>query len=1007
MPSFIKRKFTDGSEGPYDKVKFKKTSTEIKNSDGEIIFSLKDYEVPAEWSQNACDIMAHKFFRKAGVPSETKIVKEDGIPEWACRRVPTENATFSSETSVKQLFDRLAGAWTYWGIKLGYFGKGDKFKEDKAKIFFDEVRYTLCHQIAAPNSPQWFNTGIHWAYGAENDSTGHFYADHETGEIKESFTSYERPQPHACFIQSIEDNLVGESGLMDLWNKEARLFKYGSGTGTNFSKIRGKGEPLSGGGKSSGLMSFLKVGDSSAGAIKSGGTTRRAAKMVILDEDHPEVSDFVNWKVKEEKKVLSLVVGSKICNNHLTKIFNKVKEMNKTLDVNGVYENRDLKKLIAKAESLYIPRNYIDRTISLAMQRNVNRLDFEEFTPYWDSESYRTVSGQNSNNSVRISDYFMENKRDESLWDEICQSTWECADPGVQFSDTINEMHTCKESGDIEASNPCSEYLFLNDTACNLASINLAKCDLDLSFEYPTTFLHVVDLWTLVLEISVAMAQYPSKKIAELSWKFRTLGLGYANLGGFLMSQAVPYDSIEGRTFCSWVSSLLTSESYRISSKIAKDHGPFSEFNKNKDSMMDVIEKHYKGLQRIIGDCGESSDNFKYTKYDPSMWDLPKTLWEDVIKDGNKYGFRNAQVTVIAPTGTIGLVMDCDTTGIEPDFALIKYKNLAGGGLLKIVNKSFRKGLEKLGIDNNKIVEVEKYVLEGKSLNDCKLSDIKPFLCASPVGENDECLDWLGHLSMVAAAQPFISGGISKTINMENKSTIEDVKKAFELAWHWKIKCISIYRDGSKLSQPLNSKEIKEDEEEVLAKEIKEARRILPNRRDGFTQKSVIGGHKLYLRTGEYDDGALGEIFVDMHKEGAAFRSLMNNFAMAISIGLQYGVPLEEYVDAFTFTKFEPRGIVLGSDKIKMATSILDYIFRELGAHYLNRNELTHVKINGTKDSDLSDEEPVREFNEAANDAKKKGYSGEACNSCGNFTMIRSGTCLRCETCGDTSGGCS
>tara|TARA_A100001037_G_scaffold305538_1_gene346105 strand:- start:334 stop:3942 length:3609 start_codon:yes stop_codon:yes gene_type:complete len=1200
----IVRCFTKENESPYTQIEFTKTSSQIKNPDGSIVFKLDDIEVPKNWSQVAADIIAQKYFRRAGVPQSLKKVEENDVPSWLWRSVPESDGTeMGSETSSKQVFDRLAGTWTYWGWKGNYFDT-----EVDAKNYFDELRYILASQMCAPNSPQWFNTGLHWAYGIDGPGQGHHYVDYETKKLTKSTSAYEHPQPHACFIQSIQDDLVNEGGIMDLWTREARLFKYGSGTGSNFSKIRGDGEGLSGGGKSSGLMSFLKIGDRSAGAIKSGGTTRRAAKMVVVDIDHPDVEEFIDWKVKEEKKVAALVTGSKICAKHLNLILKAcVNCEGSEKDCFDPKKNPALKKEIISARKLQVPENYIKRAIQFAEQ-GYTSMAFETYDTDWDSEAYLTVSGQNSNNTVRLSDDFihalksnddwhLRSRRDSSpvktikandLWEQIGYAAWASADPGLQFHTTINDWHTCPEGGEIRASNPCSEYMFLDDTACNLASINLIKFrNKDGSFKIDE-FIHTVRLWTMVLEISVLMAQFPSKNIAKLSYEYRTLGLGYANIGGYLMTNGIAYDSDEGRAICGAITALMTGIAYKTSAEMASELGPFPDYKRNAKHMLRVMSNHRNAAHgNTDGYDGLSTNPVPLNHANIKEKDLLAAAtksWDDAVELGEKHGYRNAQTTVIAPTGTIGLVMDCDTTGIEPDFALVKFKKLAGGGYFKIINRAVPEALKTLGYGDNAINNIVDYAvgqntlknapginhekLESKGFQKKQLDAIEEqlenafdikfvfnkwtlgedfcmdvlkvsaeqledfsfdllehlgfseqdkldaniyccgamtvegapslkdehlniFDCANPCGRTGKrALSVDSHILMLSVAQPFISGAISKTINMPNTASVEDCKNAYLKSWELGLKANALYRDGSKLSQPLNAQVLDEESddeadiepaaERTIDKIIEIAERTerekLPDRRKGYTQKAVVGGHKVYLRTGEYDDGRIGEIFIDMHKEGAAFRSLMNNFAIAISLGLQYGVPLDEYVDCFTFTRFEPAGLVQGNDAIKNATSVLDYIFRELAISYLERNDLAHVdpstispdtignaeldhpapatkyistgygrskndnlfilpsadlQLTGTNDmltaaasnvsmsntgmSESTESQPAQanvatdveiEKNDLITQARIKGYEGVACDDCGNFTMVRNGTCLKCDTCGATS-GCS
>jgi ribonucleoside-diphosphate reductase alpha chain len=1222
----IERKFTKSGQDAYTDLEFVTTSSEIRNPDGTVVFKLDEVEVPAGWSQVASDVIAQKYFRKAGVPAKLRKIKEKDVPEFLWRSEPDgDDVEMGGETSAKQVFDRLAGAWTYWGWKGGYFTA-----VSDARAYFDEMRVMLARQMAAPNSPQWFNTGLHWAYGINGPSQGHYYVDHASGKLTKSTNAYEHPQPHACFIQSVSDDLVGDGGIMDLWVREARLFKYGSGTGTNFSSLRADGEALSGGGKSSGLMGFLKIGDRAAGAIKSGGTTRRAAKMVIIDADHPDISEFINWKVKEEQKVASIVAGSKMHELRLNEIFAAIRAWDgSSEDAVDPKKNEQLKEAIRGAKKTAIPETYVKRVLDYAKQ-GYDSIEFPTYDTDWDSEAYASVSGQNSNNSIRVTDAFLKAVKDDAdwalinrtdgsvaktikardLWEDVGHAAWACADPGIQYHDTINAWHTCPEDGEIRGSNPCSEYMFLDDTACNLASMNLLNFYHDGKFDVES-YMHATRLWTITLEISVMMAQFPSPKIAELSYEFRTLGLGYANIGGLLMNMGYGYDSDEGRALCGALTAIMTGVSYATSAEMAGELGAFAGYARNSDHMLRVIRNHrnaaygesdgYAGL--AVAPVPLDHKNCP----DQDLVELAMASWDEALRLGEMHGYRNAQTSVIAPTGTIGLVMDCDTTGIEPDFALVKFKKLAGGGYFKIINQSVPAALEMLGYGSAEIEEIVSYAVGHGTLGNApginattltghgfgpnelakveaalssafdirfvfnqwtlgvefctnvlgipqeKLNDpgfdllahlgyskadinaanehiigtmtlegaphLKPehisiFDCANPCGKKGK--RYLGvnsHITMMAAAQSFISGAISKTINMPNDATIVDCQKAYELSWSLGVKANALYRDGSKLSQPLASSLVEDDDEaaevlesgtpqekaevlaakiveKVIVQEVARGREKLPERRKGYTQKAVVGGHKVYLRTGEYTDGQLGEIFIDMHKEGAGFRAMMNNFAIAISVGLQYGVPLEEFVDAFTFTKFEPAGMVQGNDSIKNATSILDYIFRELAVSYLDRTDLAHVKPEGASFDSLGrgEEEGVSNISEMSEaganrslevlkqisstgylrkrlpqefvvfqggqsvgataldgavdalatletlvpetatmtasvssaavvasggismdariKAKMQGYEGDPCGDCGNYTLVRNGTCMKCNTCGGTS-GCS
>jgi len=1675
---------------PYAGVTFEPRTSRIVNPDGRVVFEAKDCMIPSTWSQVATDIIAQKYFRKAGVPSELRRVEEPGIPEWLWRSEPADGASFGSETDARQVFNRLAGTWTYWGFKYGYFET-----EHDARAYYDEMCAMLARQIGAPNSPQWFNTGLHWAYGIAGPAQGHYFVDPKSHELTRSVNAYEHPAPHAClpyralvttpdgpiaigeivtrnliglpvydetgttrvvavkhngvkrvyrvtlangnyieatsdhlvlareghkgrrkwssvadlrpgmrliqrtdtrieatgaqvaeaeaalagwlqgdgfvgqyahgtnrsltieamtvnpdektfvdalvqtvfqgvhshdrtvlvqdpklgvrrtrmygeplrrfveryglldrglqmrvppnvmnggrnvavaylralfqadgcvrireerassdivlgtistqlaldvshllsnlgiynriqtgrdsrpdrqdyhhviiawadakelfasnigfvssekqgklanaltmpgrrvakardeviasidyvadedvydieteshafltnnvvvhncFIQSVSDDLVNEGGIMDLWVREARIFKFGSGTGSNFSNLRAEGEKLSGGGTSSGLMSFLRVGDRAAGAIKSGGTTRRAAKMVILDLDHPDVEEFIDWKMNEEQKVADLVTGSVVCEKHLNAIITAAH--NEGVPPSARLDpalNPALKAAIRAALATGIPQANVQYAIDFARQ-GYKELHVETFDTNWESKAYNTVSGQNSNNTIRIPNEFfarLDAKQSwdltsrtsgrvlrsvpaEDLWERIAVAAWQCADPGLQFDTTINEWHTCPVDGRINASNPCvtgdtlvatadglvridslvghgafvigldakphyvshifptgtkpvfrlktmqgyqvtltadhrvftanrgdvaaseltptdeivvmakyapavlagnlrttengqttdrlasftpcgeervfdltehdtahfvangivvhncSEYLFLDDTACNLASLNLVQfMDKAGQFE-PKRFADACRIWTLTLEISVLMAQFPSREIAQRSYDYRTLGLGYANLATMLMRMGLPYDGEDGFGWCGAITSLMTAAAYKTSAEIARELGPFPAYDRNAENMERVLRNHRRAA--YSAPAGEYEEltitpiTHAPTLFTQETWALARVMWDNALAIGEVAGYRNAQVTVIAPTGTIGLVMDCDTTGIEPDFALVKFKKLAGGGHFKIVNQSVEPALRRLGYNNDQIAAIETFAkgtntLEGaphinratlrdKGFTDAALDTIESHLlgafeigfvfnqftlgvdfCKTALGMTDEQLaDWncsilrdilgftgqqideasdvicgrmtlegapflkdehlpvfdcatpcgkhgsryirpLAHVDMLAAAQPFISGSISKTINLPQNATIADVKEAYRYSWERMIKAVALYRDGSKLSQPLAASydvgPIEEGEVETAAPfttpvQIAEKivyryiakRRRMPDRRTGYTQKAIVGGHKVYLRTGNYDDGSIGEIFIDMHKEGAAFRSLMNNFAIAVSLGLQHGVPLEEYIDAFTFTRFEPNGPVVGHENIKMATSIIDYIFRELAVSYLGRYDLAQVQPStaidamgpdtiavpefiGEEEGEVRYSTPVRPalptppmrtaepvaaiagaqpasamqrgsvqpVAERAREALLKGYAGDPCGTCGQFTLVRNGTCLKCDSCGSTS-GCS
>ncbi|MBI2284907.1 MAG: vitamin B12-dependent ribonucleotide reductase [Bacteroidetes bacterium] len=1112
------RRFTKDGVSPFDMFEYDYRDSVIKNPNGEKVFEMNNVEVPKQWSQIATDILAQKYFRKAGVP------QPDG--------------SVGRETSVKQVAHRMANCWRVWGERYGYFAT----KAD-AQVFYEELVYSILNQACVPNSPQWFNTGLHESYGITGKPQGHYYVDPKDKKLKKSTNAYERPQPHACFILSVNDDLVNEGGIMDLWTREARIFKYGSGVGTNFSQIRGGGEKLSGGGTSSGLMSFLKIGDRAAGAIKSGGTTRRAAKMVCLDLDHPEIMEFINWKVGEEDKVAALVAAG--------------------------YDNS------------------------------------------YEGEAYATVSGQNSNNSVRIPNSFfkvleadgdwelkartdgrtMKKIPAREVWKQISYAAWRCADPGTQYDTTINEWHTCPKGGRINASNPCSEYMFLDNTACNLASINLRKFhDDDTNIFDVEGFEYTSRLWTTVLEVSVLMAQFPSKEVAQLSFDYRTLGLGFANLGSMLMVSGISYDSEEARGIAGAISAIMTGVAYKTSAEMAGILGAFDKYEENKEDMLRVMRNHraaaYDAEEAYVG--LEIKPQGIKAKYCPDyLLKAATKAWDEAVQLGEKYGYRNAQTTVIAPTGTIGLVMDCDTTGVEPDFALVKFKKLSGGGYFKIINQSVPQALRNLGYNPEQAEAIEKYAVGAASFegapyinptslrekgftepeieklngaaksafeigflfnrftlgdecmqrlgfteeqyadwnfnllealgftedqidaaNDyvCGTMTIEgaPFLkeehlpvfdCANKCGKKGErYIHAYGHIRMMAACQPFLSGAISKTINLPHEATIEEIADCYMLSWQLGLKANALYRDGSKLSQPLSNKSDKkkkadekgenavaENEPAAAAETVSQIvdlskltvdelleevqkrmqastdtqfkralsgiveKKSLPAKRRGFTQKAKIGGQVIFLRTGEYSDGTLGEIFIDLAKEGSTLRSFMNCFAIAISVGLQYGVPLEEFVEKFVFTKFEPSGMV-DHPNIKTTTSLVDFVFRALAFEYLGRTDLVHVldkpSIGNTGEGDDAGDatflgkpelssirvtapsantsaapQPqklqraaatVNEDNgmNAVNAAAKNMQSdAPACNTCGHIT-IRSGTCYKCLNCGNSM-GCS
>ena len=1432
----ITRRFTQAGQDPFATTEYEKRTSRISNPDGSVVFEMSDAEIPVSWSQLATDIMVSKYFRKAGVPQ----IGADGKPLLDDDGKPVTGP----ERSVKQVVNRLVGCWRWWGEAHGYFDS-----PEDAQAFYDELAYMLIHQMCAPNSPQWFNTGLNWAYGIGGPSQGHFYCDPRTGKLTQATDAYTHPQPHACFIQSVADDLVNAGGIMDLWVREARLFKYGSGTGSNFSKLRGEAERLSGGGRSSGLMSFLKIGDRAAGAIKSGGTTRRAAKMVCLDLDHPDIEEFVNWKVREELKVAALAEGLKVL-------------------------PRDQRQL---AEKLKL------------------KLDYD-----FNGEAYHTVSGQNSNNSVRIPNrffhlveqdgewetYFRCNRKvakkikARDLWEQIAFAAWRCADPGVQFDDTINQWHTCPKSGRINASNPCvtgdtrvltpggiwrridqmihlparvmtnldgqaihvtdgafptgtrevfelcteggyslkltadhkvwtrtrgwvmakeltgddevrlpsqpaifrevgepvdpqffqllglyasesnddltalnldrclvgetltdrfsayvheqwgdkhydddyvdyallgdpgagstatetltnrrlisrlrayicgtasqrtladeaftaglaaqkhmlrglfsadgnivngsmeirslslellsdvqtlllgfgirssvrpglsshalrihesslqafavhigvlpgdlwkhlqiaaqmarpvqagaghwervagvasigqrqvfdltepvtnsfvangvtvhncSEYMFLDDTACNLASLNVLRFfDMESRTFDIEGYKHGIRLWTIVLEISVLMASFPSEEIARLSYEYRTLGLGYANLGAMLMQAGIPYNSEKGRAICAALSAVLTGESYATSAEMAKELGAFAGYEKNKAEMLRVIRNHRRAAYDVTGDAAsrKQSGDYEVLEIKPVGIDLSQfadadslassdllasaqDCWDRALAMGEKHGYRNAQTTVIAPTGTIGLLMDCDTTGVEPDFALVKFKKLAGGGYFKIANQSLRPALVNLGYSPEQINQMMAYVMGTLSLTDspfvnrqslraagltneeiAKAEDALPgvfelgfaftawslgadamkrlgisdtewhapgfsllrrlgfsskqiseandivcgrgtvegaphlkiehyqvFECASRCGKHGkQYIPVEGHIRMMAAAQPFISGAISKTINLPSNATVEDIKNSYQLSWKLGLKATALYRDGSKLSQPLNVKSDEEadkseedDEENVaaakeeLAKDVAKAvkkmgdamtdteiksdnlapapanvvervieriverplRRRLPDTRNAITHKFDVAGHEGYVTVGLYEDGTPGEVFITMAKEGSTIGGLMDTIATLVSVSLQYGVPVESLVRKFEHVRFEPSGMTRNKE-IPFAKSLTDYIFRWLAMEFIPCYRAMHApkrdkRPDSSEHNDESEGSPVAGGNGNGGSAK-------------------------------------
>ena len=1191
----IERRFTSVGEDPFDLFQWIEMDVEIRNPDGSMADSIEGVKLPSGFSGVPGKVCAQKYLRKAGVPRLLRKVPEDGVPVWLQRsepdheRLQTIDAAqrMGGENDGRDLFRRLAGTWTYWGWKYGYFAS-----EADARAYFDEMCYLIASQRSAPNSPQWFNTGLHWAYGIEGPAQGHSYVDPLTGGLAYSTNAYEHPQPHACFIQSVSDSLVGgPDSIMGLWSREALLFKYGSGTGSNFSNIRGFGEPLSGGGSSSGLLSFLKIGDRAAGAIKSGGTTRRAAKMVTLDLDHPDIEEYIDWKPTEEEKVSALVIGSAILQKHANGLMEAIWEYGDEEGRFSQQTNPGLRSAMVRAIKDSVPEAHIQRIVDLAKQ-GWESLEFQVLDTDWQGEAYMTVSGQNSNNSVRVPNSFMDAVISEgewslfwrtekeaaaaegraplpcktldanALWDKVAYTAWACADPGVQFDTTINEWHTCPAAGRINGSNPCSEYMFLDDTACNLASINLLPYyNLDTHTFQIEEFRHSVRLWTTTLEISVLMAQFPSESITRKSYDYRTLGLGYCNIGSLLMHMGAPYDDERAYAICGAITSIMCGETYATSAEMATILGAFPDYEKNSEDMLRVMRNHRRAAYEAPNEEYEGITvppiGINAKKCPKDLLDAARSSWDRAVREGEEHGYRNAQTTVIAPTGTIGLVMGADTTGVEPQYSLVQFKTLAGGGSLRIVNKGVPNALRRLGYSDSQTKAIEEYIIGTGHLRGCptlsverlnnagftakrlksiegKMSDVfdlrsafapsilgrkfctetlgmsesdygDPFFdtlgfigftseevdsanvhvfgyntiegapglrdehlavfdCATPCGKyGKRSIAWPAHVKMMAAAQPFISGAISKTINMPSNSTVEDVREAYNLSHTTMNKACAVYRDGSKLSQPLmnhlvDKPNLADESEEVVEKMVEEVvktlplpeptakpvaeafvqdyiatRRLLPDRKKSENIKAKVGGHSVRLITGEYQDGKLGEIFLLTSKEGAAWRAMLSQFAIAVSIGLQHGVPIDAFVKSFIFSKFEPSGMIEGgSGRVKMSSSIVDWVFRELAIEYAGRDDLAHVaeedldqfsiskphisevgvvRSQGEKrDVQMTLEASVAPLgsleSRARQAAKERGFTGDICDDCGGSQMVRNGTCLKCNECGATT-GCS
>jgi ribonucleoside-diphosphate reductase alpha chain len=902
----FERFFTDGRISPFDAVEWEKRAALIGNEKGVTIFRQDDVEVPKGWSQTATNIVASKYFH--GKPG-----------------------TSEREGSVRQLIGRVVNTIVKWGEQGGYFADGAS-----REAFQDELAHLLVEQKMAFNSPVWFNVGVQ-----------------------------PKPQCSACFINSVHDSM---DSIMNLAKTEGMLFKWGSGTGTNFSSLRGSKETLSGGGIASGPVSFMKGFDAFAGVIKSGGKTRRAAKMVILNIEHPDIVEFIECKTKEERKAHVL-----------------------------------------------IEQGY-DAAI--------------------DGDAYTSIFFQNANHSVRVTDEFMraveedkdwwtknvndgqpnEKLRARDLMYKISDSTWRCGDPGMQYDTTVNRWHTCKTTARINASNPCSEYMFLDDTACNLASLNLMKY-VNTSGQFDVTaFKHAVDVTITAQEILVDNASYPTPKIEKNSHDFRPLGLGYANLGALLMSMALPYDSDEGRDVAGALTALMCGQAYAQSSRIAERMGPFPGYAANREPMIDVIRMHREAMRGIQPDHVQGD-----------LYMAAQESWDNALSLGEKHGYKNSQVTVLAPTGTIGFMMDCDTTGIEPDLALVKYKKLVGGGLIKIVNNTVPSALMKLGYTPEQTSEIVSYIdkegkMEGAPL--FKAEHLPVFDC-SLAQAGARSIAWTGHVRMMAAAQPFLSGAISKTINMPEDSTIEDISNAYLESWKLGLKAVAIYRDNSKKSQPLNATGKKEEKKaEITAQEIlpmqrelfaRAQREKMPVERNSITHKFSVGGHEGYITVGMYDDQRPGEIFIKMSKEGSTLSGVMDGLALTISLGLQYGVPLKVFVDKLVNTRFEPSGIS-PNPNIRFVSSVLDYIARWLGGRYISAD---YLKLNGSAPVEAGAAATAMmppaagtmtamppAVKPASSNLMTNAHEGApTCSECG-MLMVPNGACYKCENCGSTS-GCS
>jgi ribonucleoside-diphosphate reductase alpha chain len=909
----ISRRYTKAGANVWDTVSWDKRSAVINNENGQLVFEQKDCEIPSAWSMLATNVVVSKYFRgKPGTPQR--------------------------ENSVKQLIGRVANTFTEWGWKDGYFTA-----EEDREAFRDELTYILLHQFAAFNSPVWFNVGIE-----------------------------ARPQCSACFINSVKDSM---SSILDLAKTEGMLFKGGSGAGTNFSALRSSREHLAGGGIASGPVSFMKGYDAFAGVIKSGGKTRRAAKMVILNAEHPDIVDFIRCKELEEKKAWKLIDAG--------------------------YDG--------------------------------------SFT----GEAYGSVFFQNSNNSVRVTDEFMRAVIDDKEWKTravtdghamdtyrardlmkmMAESAWICGDPGIQYDTTVNDWHPCPNTARINASNPCSEYMFLDDSACNLASLNLMKFrNEEREFDIES-FRHACEIIILAQEIIVDNASYPTPAIEQNSFDFRPLGIGYANLGSLLMSRGVPYDSAEGRAYAGAITALLSGNSYRMSALVAKAHGPFAGYAKNREPFLRVIKKHRLAVNDIDA-----------TSVPRPMLEESKKVWDDCLSFGQQWGFKNGQISVLAPTGTIGFMMDCDTTGVEPDIALVKYKKLVGGGMLKIVNGTVPEALERLGYTKDQVKAIVEYIDENETIEGAPMlkdEHLAVFDCAFKPVNGTRSIHWMGHIKMMAAVQPFISGAISKTVNMPEDSSVEDIMTAYTESWKQGLKALAIYRDGSKRSQPLNTSldKLKDTSGKgastgsgqgsaAPAEAPRLVRRRLADERKAITHKFSIAGHEGYLTVGLYEDGQPGEIFVTMAKEGSVVSGLVDSIATLTSISLQYGVPLEVLCNKFVHTRFEPSGFT-NNPQIPIAKSIMDYMFRWLQLRFLQgAAPVESPKVETIQDAPSTGLDTAVDEKKHSEGVKPKGKAtthehvvfqqqadAPPCHECGSI-MVRSGACYKCSNCGSTS-GCS